>query len=59
MLRLRLLLALTLLATTTSAKSCTWIADTDFSGGKYHPPGKGANMTPEACCQACQVVYAG
>ena len=37
-----------------SAENCTWIEDIDFHGGRYAPAGKGAGMTREQCCQACQ-----
>ena len=50
------LVAATIMATIPAcgAKNCTWIEDTDFSGGAYHPAGKGSNMTREECCAFCQ-----
>eukprot|EP01051_Picozoa_sp_SAG22_P001924 SAG22_NODE_80_length_21788_cov_9.742542_13_plen_218_part_00 len=36
------------------AKNCTWIEDTDFGGGSYHPAGQGSGMTKEQCCAFCQ-----
>ncbi len=35
-------------------KNCSWIEDTDFSGGSYAPAGKGSGMTKEECCAFCQ-----
>lgn len=37
-----------------AVKNCTWIEDTDFSGGSYAPAGKGSGMSKEECCAFCQ-----
>lgn len=45
---------LLLAALAAAAKECTWIEDTDFSGGSYAPAGQGSGMTREECCAFCQ-----
>ena len=51
---MRLLLLMLAHAIGAVGKNCTWIEDTDFSGGSYAPSGKGAGMTREECCAFCQ-----